>query len=153
MHKPPEDFYQMASGNREAKCRKCRIARSKVLNQLNPIPARAKVRRFEKKHPEIKKLYDRQRQLRYPEKVRAIAANRRARKLSAAPHWANEFFINEAYDLAKRREAATGFKWHVDHIVPLKSDIVCGLHAYTNIQVIPAFINLKKSNLHWPGKP
>lgn len=56
------------------------------------------------------------------------------------------FFIQEAYHLAKLRSDMTGIKWHVDHIVPLKSHLVCGLHCISNLQVIPASTNIKKSN-------
>ena len=78
---------------------------------------------------------------------------RRANKLNATPAWANEFFISEAYALARLRTKMFGFKWHVDHIVPLKSDLVCGLHVEHNLRVIPATQNLKKRNLYWPDMP
>ena len=78
---------------------------------------------------------------------------RRTLKLKAIPKWANDFFIEEAYALAKLRTELTGFKWHVDHIVPLKSDIVCGLHCEQNLQVIPAIENIMKSNKYWPNMP
>ena len=82
-------------------------------------------------------------------------AKRRATKLRSTPVWANRFFIEEAYDLAKRRtELKTGgHKWHVDHIVPLKSDLVCGLHVENNLRVIPAFLNASKGNRIWPDMP
>lgn len=80
-------------------------------------------------------------------------ATRRAKEFNAKVSWANDFFIKEAYHLAKLREIATGMKWHVDHIVPLNSKIVCGLHVEHNLQVIPAYQNLSKSNLFWPDMP
>ena len=82
-----------------------------------------------------------------PEKVNAIYAHRRAAKLRAVPSWANHFFIQEIYDLARRRTKATGIKWHVDHIVPLQSNLVCGLHVEHNLQVIPSRDNQKKNNI------
>jgi hypothetical protein len=71
--------------------------------------------------------------------------------LRATPAWANHFFIEEAYDLAQRRTKSTGIKWHVDHIVPLRSKRVCGLHVENNLQVIPARTNLEKGNRVWPS--
>lgn len=80
-------------------------------------------------------------------------ASRRAAKRRAKPSWANDFFIREAYELAKLREDTTGIKWQVDHIVPLKSKLVCGLHVEHNLQVIPAFENGSKHNRYWPDMP
>lgn len=87
------------------------------------------------------------------DKKRNTCARRRATKLKATPSWANNFFIEEIYDLAKLREKHTGIKWHVDHIVPLKNSLVCGLHVEYNMQVIPAKDNLSKGNRFWPDMP
>lgn len=76
----------------------------------------------------------------------ASLALRRARKKYATPKWSNSFFIREAYHLARLRTKATGFKWHVDHIYPLQSPLVCGLHVEQNLQVIPALVNQRKHN-------
>ena len=46
-----------------------------------------------------------------------------------------------------------GFKWEVDHIVPLQSKLVCGLHVHNNLQVITALENIKKHNKVWPDMP
>lgn len=78
---------------------------------------------------------------------------RKAIKLKATPMWANDFFIKEAYHLASIRTKIMGFKWHVDHIVPLKSKLVCGLHTEQNLQVIPAAKNISKHNRYWPDMP
>jgi hypothetical protein len=88
-----------------------------------------------------------------PHKNSAKAARSRATRLLATPAWANEFFIKEAYHLAALRTKMFGFKWHVDHVVPLRSKVVCGLHCEANLEVIPSTDNLKKSNRHWPDMP
>ena len=69
------------------------------------------------------------------------------------PKWANEFFISEVYELARKRTNMMGFVWHVDHIVPLTSKRVCGLHCEFNLQVIPGSANNAKGNRHWPDMP
>lgn len=74
-------------------------------------------------------------------------------KLRATPTWANDFYIEEAYELAILRQIATGFAWHIDHIVPLNSKLVCGLHCEDNLQVIPGKLNISKSNRYWPDMP
>lgn len=82
---------------------------------------------------------------------KAHAAKRRARQLRATPAWFGEiddFAMKEAYRVARARERVTGFKWHVDHIVPLRGRTVCGLHVHNNVRVIPAIVNLKKGNRH-----
>ena len=88
-----------------------------------------------------------------PEYAAAKTSQRKAAALQATPSWANEFFVKEAYALAKLRTKIFGFKWHVDHIVPLNSDRVCGLHVEHNLQVIPGASNLAKSNRFWPHQP
>lgn len=94
------------------------------------------------------------------EKVRAVANSPemrayrsalRAKEKRATPAWANDFFIKEAYELASLRTKMTGIVWHVDHVVPLQSKRVCGLHWEGNFQVIPARENSAKGNRHWPN--
>lgn len=83
-----------------------------------------------------------------PGKVVAYANVRRARKLNATPAWlstAQLAEIAEFYEQAKRKEAMTGIKHHVDHIVPLKGKKVCGLHVPWNLQVITAAENHEKN--------
>lgn len=80
-------------------------------------------------------------------------AKRKASYLNATPAWANTFFIKEAYGVAVLRTKVTGIKWHVDHLVPLQSKKVCGLHVENNLRVIPAIDNRRKSNIIWPDMP
>ena len=90
---------------------------------------------------------------REPEKNREKRSLRRAREARAIPKWANRFFMSEAYRLALLREKVCGGKWHVDHIVPLRSPIVCGLHWEKNFAVIPGRANQVKGNRQWPDMP
>lgn len=83
----------------------------------------------------------------------ANAAKHRALKKTRMPTWANSFLMKQVYSLAKLRSSVTGFVWHVDHIVPLTSDLVCGLHWEGNMQVIPGSANCSKQNRFWPDMP
>lgn len=76
------------------------------------------------------------------------------RQLYAAwPDWcADHPGFKAVYDEAKRRRRR-GEDVHVDHIVPIISPLVCGLHVPWNLEVIPARANLSKSNHSWPGHP
>lgn len=87
------------------------------------------------------------------DKHSSYQAKRRSIKLNATPAWANAFFIQEIYALAKLRAKKTGFEWHVDHVVPLQSGLVCGLHVENNLRVIPAVHNLSKGNKYWDDMP
>jgi hypothetical protein len=66
-------------------------------------------------------------------------AIRRATKLNATPKFANIKKIKEIY-----KNCPKGF--HVDHVIPLKNKLVCGLHVEWNLQYLPAKENLSKSN-------
>lgn len=83
--------------------------------------------------------------------VRTIdEAKRRATKLQATPTWVDKERIKEIYKRSSRISKCLGIKMHVDHIVPLRSKYVCGLHCESNLRIIPAIDNRKKKNTHWP---
>lgn len=79
----------------------------------------------------------------------AYSAKRRAYKSDATPSWLTDTHLSEIknfYWLAKDLTGVSGETYHVDHIVPLKGENVCGLHVPWNLQVLPADINLSKGN-------
>ena len=83
------------------------------------------------------------------EKWNARCMERHAAKLRACPSWLStdeKWLIEQAYELAQKREQVCGGKWHVDHIVPLRGKTVSGLHVPWNLQVIPASVNCSKRN-------
>ena len=67
-------------------------------------------------------------------------------KSLVTPKWADKNAIKEFYKEAKRLTKETGIAYHVDHIVPLRHPLVCGLHVENNLRVIPYFENNQKSN-------
>lgn len=77
---------------------------------------------------------------------RASAAKRRARIKQATVSWANQEDIKAIYAEAERLTQELGTKYVVDHIIPLSSKIVCGLHCEFNLRVITAIDNGEKGN-------
>lgn len=88
-----------------------------------------------------------------PHLVQAKGARRRARQAASIPKWADHCAINGIYKKAKKLNYETKESWQVDHIVPIHSKIVCGLHCEHNLQIITKKENLKKSNSTWPDMP
>lgn len=103
-----------------------------VSREKFPNKAAAHSRKYQKSHPEI---------------MRAIDAKRRASKKKAIPKWANLPAIRKVYLKAKE------YGLEVDHVVPLQSTIVCGLHVWGNLQLLSTIENQRKGNRWWPDMP
>lgn len=84
-----------------------------------------------------------------PHLFNANNAKRRAQKIQSTPSWINKEHIESLYMIASINRQG-GYDMHVDHIVPLQSDTVCGLHCEANLQLLPASDNKSKGNRHWP---
>lgn len=82
----------------------------------------------------------------YPELGAHHVRLRQTRKQQATPIWADLDTIKAVYKQAAQLRKQSGQKWHVDHVVPLKHPLVCGLHLAINLQVIPADTNRSKGN-------
>lgn len=86
-----------------------------------------------------------------PHKLAAKTRRYQAAKRHAVPAWADDEAMETVYQLARARSSETGVPHEVDHIVPLTSEFVCGLHCEHNLRVIPRFENRSNGNRHWPG--
>lgn len=75
---------------------------------------------------------------------------RRRKHRAATPAWITRKQKSEMraiYQIAITMTKTTGEKYVVDHIWPLRSDFVCGLHVPWNLRVITQAENLAKSNM------
>lgn len=75
-------------------------------------------------------------------------AKRRAAELQATPSWADLEQIGRIYKLCRKVTKKTGVEHHVDHILPLQGENVCGLHVEKNLAILPAKMNLSKGNTY-----
>lgn len=83
---------------------------------------------------------------RHPEREASTQAARRV-LFKSIPSWGDKALTEIVY--AKAR--AYGFE--VDHIVPLKHPLVCGLHVWANLQLLDRNLNRTKKNRTWPDMP
>ena len=86
----------------------------------------------------------------YREKNRRIAyastGAHRASKVGVVPTWANTEAMREIYAEAHDLRKSTNINYHVDHIVPLQGEKICGLHVENNLQILTASENISKGN-------
>lgn len=86
---------------------------------------------------------------RNPEYTLADNKARRRKHRSATPPWLTreeKTAIRKLYEMAILMTKTTGEQYVVDHIYPLRSETVCGLHVPWNLRVITRAENLAKSN-------
>ena len=161
-----EKLFENFSKNRHRKCgyhNECKSCVKKYKNKNKEILAikqkaykednKEKISENRKRYYELNKKTERSTNKAYSAKNRArIYANnakRRAIKLKATPKWLSKDQLEDIvdfYEIAQAFRLYTGQEYHVDHIVPLQGENVCGLHVSWNLQIILASENLRKSN-------
>lgn len=156
--KPLTEFYPKRGrghgrAGHQSRCKTCAKVAAALWVRQNPVRHRANTARWARSNRETAARSVAKWSAANPAKRQAQLVARRAAKLKARAPWANSFFIAEIYDLARLRTQHTGVKHEVDHIVPLQSPIVCGLHVEANLQVIPSVLNRRKQNRVWPDMP
>jgi hypothetical protein len=125
-------------------------ARWKRLAALKSVEKARAAAEWRSQNPERLKAMLRDYSRRNMHKIIARNKQRKLAQLRRIPAWADLGEIERFYELAKELTARTGIKHHVDHLVPLNSRRVCGLHTPANLAVVPMQENLRKSNLWWP---
>jgi hypothetical protein len=130
-------------------------AREKRATQGDAIRAKARANYAEKRehfknyraqHKEAINKTKRAWVLRNQGAVAAIRFKRIAAEHQAMPSWANLAAIKAIYEEAARVTQRTGIRHEVDHIIPIQSPLVCGLHVPANLQILTKAANRQKSN-------
>lgn len=81
--------------------------------------------------------------------VRADTSVRKRRHREATPKWLTveeKLSMRKLYMAARTLTKITGERYVIDHIYPLRSEVVCGLHVPWNLRTMTQTENLKKSN-------
>lgn len=140
---------------RQYHCRKCQneatVARYHA-KLANDPSYKAKKSNYDKKRRksdgEKLREYDRLR-AKEPSRRASHAESSRRRKMivkQQTPAWADKDSIAQMYKLAQKWSDLFGVNYHVDHIIPLRGENICGLHVENNLQLLGASLNVAKSN-------
>lgn len=164
VEKPLTEFAKdssKASGIR-ASCKVCSSKQATDWNKSNKDRYASNLKRWREANPERardidKRHRDKNREKRCqvsktwvknnPAKHNANTSAYRARVSKAIPSWFERDAIAVVYDKAKE------FGFEVDHIVPLKGKTVCGLHCWSNLQLLDKSMNSSKREIAWPDMP
>lgn len=165
---------------RQSRCIVCAKAQAIAYHKARPEWKREKDKRYAKRHPDKVRERAARRRKESAEYWREYARQYRAAWRIANPEkeaaTAKRYRENNAatvaeryvsYIRAKNRKLpfaerdkmrlvyakAKQYGMEVDHVVPLKHNLVCGLHVWHNLQLLAVDENRRKRNLHWPEMP
>lgn len=109
-------------------------------------------RKAEAANPEVKKRY--KQSPKGKAASNAADAKRRAAEIQRTPAWLTQVeieHIKKFYELAEMQTRVFGFRWVVDHEIPLQGKLVSGLHVPSNLRVITETANAQKGNKYIPA--
>ena len=136
------------------RCKECMNKDKRKSYIKNLAKYKKKQAEYRENNREARRAYNREwnrkDRLLHPEKEKARKIKREKIKQQAKVAWADPLKIREIYLERRRISEETGIEHHVDHIIPLISKLVCGLHVENNLRVIPALENLQKHNTFIP---
>lgn len=178
--KPHSDFYSRGSGKFRADCKSCTDKRAlayaaknyatireykkrwrgenagkikeakRVRYVANAKDVKLRAAEYARANPERVKAYKQAWKKDNPQALREYRFVRGQAKRQATPSWANRAAMLAIYHEARQLSKDTGVEHHVDHVVPILSSRVCGLHCQQNMQILAAFANQSKLNRWWP---
>ncbi len=132
-----------------SQCLICIKEAAQVRRDNNPTRAREVTKNYRVRNSDKEKARYTKYNKENPEVRAHHSAKRRSDTLNATPSWLTKEQhddIKAMYRLAKKFEKLCDVRYHVDHIVPLAGNDVCGLHVPWNLQLLPAKINMTKGN-------
>jgi hypothetical protein len=134
LEKPESEFHWHTKSlqKRKSVCKTCDGKRKNEWSSKNRLKANQHAMRWLKKNP-----------------GKAGRFSTWARTARVTPAWARIDVIEDLYALAALYRAA-GISCEVDHIIPLKSDLVCGLHCEQNLQLLSRSDNVMKGRSFSP---
>lgn len=130
-------------------CKKCQSEFKKSNYAANKNKIKAKSKKY---YNENKDKYNEQSRRWRAENKNIVRYHQRKYKYlkrRSIPSW----FESERVLIEKVYEMAASLGMHVDHIVPINSKLVCGLHCWHNLQLLTPSENRSKSNVYWPDMP
>lgn len=131
-------FYANNKEKERARCRRWYAENADLARNLS--------RKWRENNIEYCRAYDREYTKLNKAKFNAKNALRKTRLMRALVAWADLRKIASFYAEAQYLSEETGVEHHVDHIVPLKNHVVCGLHCEDNLQILTGSENSKKNN-------
>ena len=129
-----------------------RNEQSREWHNANKETANAKRReRYHNENAEIRKAKRRKHYLENKNVYLSRSSSYKKHVKQATPSWSNLEYVKDIYLNVREAEElfnkiGLDWKFHVDHIIPLRGKLVSGLHVEDNLQVLSAKENLSKNN-------
>ena len=127
-------------------CVECQVIKARKYRASNPEKTRFHVKKWHENNKEHTKKYAKKYRFINSNLYAYHTAKRKNLVKLATPKWSDDEQIRNIYIEAQYQQM------HVDHIVPINSEFVCGLHCEDNLQLLTQNQNSKKHNKIWPDQ-
>ena len=125
------------------RCRPCSRKKEYSYVERNKEKVDEKNRKYRERNREKIKAYSAFHYQMNKAKYHAKSKKYYAMRKQAVPLWFDKEEVDYIYSIAQEKNL------EVDHIVPLNSDKVCGLHVQDNLRCISSELNKHKGNRYW----
>lgn len=144
-----EEYKRTAAKLKAARDADVRLARERERTQYAARREEISARKREARRADLDRFRAIQKKHRETERaktyMRVRKHERRAAELRAKPSWYDKEAVRQIFEVA-RVLSRSGLQFSVDHDVPLKGRLVCGLHTDANLVVMPLWQNIAKHN-------